>query len=1581
MRLFSLLLSLLVLLSVFLFALPAQAAGPAVHFDHLTIDDGLSQNTINDIVQDRRGFLWIATQDGLNRYDGYSFKIFRHDPQDPNSISNNWIQDIHEDSTGQLWVGTNGSGLNRFDPETEHFTRYKHDPSDPNSLSHDSVRSITQDNQGMLWFGTTGGGLNKLDLTSGQFSHFKPSDTDSNSISGDRVYHIYHDTQGIMWLATNVGLTRFDTKQQIFKHYRYSEHDAGSLSDDRVRTVYEDSKGVLWVGTRGGLNRFDAKRQRFERFRHQMSDPHSLSDNLVRTIFEDTRGALWIGTGRGLDKFDRQKQRFEHFQHQPADIHSLSSNSVFCIIDDAQGAVWVGTDGGGLNKLDSQRQRFGHFKPLASDPYSLSNARVWGFHRDSLGQLWISTDDGLNRFDGTIQRFHHIRQQESDPNSLNSNRIGATHEASDGSLWVGTWGGGLNNFNSKTGLYQHFEHQPSDPHSLSQNRINDIFVDSTDTLWVGTWGGGLNRFNAQTGQFTHFRFSSSDTEGLSSDFINIIYEDSKTNLWIATAGGGLNRFNRQTQRFSHYKHQPSDPTSLSNDTVSSIYEDRQGTLWLGTDGGLDKFDMAGQSFSHYREKDGLPSDRVLGILEDNAGMLWLSTTKGLSRFNPVSKTFSNFNVHDGLQSNEFNSGASFKGADGELFFGGINGFNRFYPENIKDDTQPPVVVLTDFLIANQSVPIKVDDAPQSSKHHSIQPSEQTVFSLPKSIDALSQMTLGYRQNLISFEFAALQFANPMMNRYAYQLQGQDEDWIYTDAKNRRATYTNLPAGDYTLRVKASNKDGYWNEQGKSLNITVLPPPWKTWWAYLIYALLLMSVILAFVHVQHQKVLQERAVVRQLTEVDKLKDGFLANTSHELRTPLNGIIGLAESLIDGATGPLPDDTKNNLTMIVHSGQRLANLINDILDFSKLKSKDIPLNLVAVDLRTAVEVTLTMTAVLADEKNLKLINDVPTGLSPAEADEDRLQQILFNMIGNAIKFTENGSVTVTASQNEDTLSINIIDTGVGIPPDKQKSIFDSFEQVDSSATREYGGTGLGLTVTRQLIELHGGTIELESSSAQGSTFTFTLAVSTNIPAKKSQADKSQATKSAKSKLERHHAVTVDHAQQVVGEGKKGFRKSLKKGLSRGWKKGGKRRMTAVSGQNDGHNAPFHILVVDDEPINQQVLSNHLSGLNYRVSTALSGELALELFEQDYSFDLILLDVMMPRMSGYEVARIIRQEFTATELPIIMLTAKNQVEDLVEGFSCGANDYLAKPFAKAELLARIKTHLNLMKINAAYARFLPEEFLRLLEHESVVDVRLGDQSENEMTVLYLDIHDFSELSEQMDAKGNFDFLNEYLGYLIPQIRSNGGFIDRYIGDAVIALFPGEADDAVNAAVAILKQIHEFNALRQSQSLEPISIGIGLHTGSLLLGTVGDNYRMEGTVISDALDMAAYISSLSPTYGASLMISEPCFVKLAPDNGFSHRQLGRIQPKGKKQMIQMIEVFDGDKSAMIDLKRQSMDNFENALVQYYEKDFESSARLFKRVLKANADDKTASLYHQRSAQLMVKGVKNAWNGAELMG
>jgi signal transduction histidine kinase/class 3 adenylate cyclase/ActR/RegA family two-component response regulator len=694
---------------------------------------------------------------------------------------------------------------------------------------------------------------------------------------------------------------------------------------------------------------------------------------------------------------------------------------------------------------------------------------------------------------------------------------------------------------------------------------------------------------------------------------------------------------------------------------------------------------------------------------------------------------------------------------------------------------------------------------------------------------------------------------------------------------------------------------------------------------------------------------------ELKRLDKLKNEFLANTSHELRTPLNGIIGIAESLIDGATGELPQTTQTNLQLIISSGRRLANLVNDIIDFSKLRHKNLELQLKPVDIHAITNLVLSLSQPSAKSKKLQLINAIPTNLPPAEADENRLQQILYNLVGNAIKFTPSGTVEVSAkvvighqslvmspkrlsndkrqmTNNQGQIAITISDTGIGIPSDKFDSIFESFEQAEGSTARVYGGTGLGLAVTKQLVELHGGEISVNSKVGEGSQFTFTLPISHSQVASTPEIP----VISDNINLE---LITSKNLQSQIPHGKE-----------------------------------FKVLIVDDEPVNRQVLVNNLSLYDYTLSEASNGQEALELIENGFIPDIILLDIMMPQMTGYEVCQQIRLRYPAHELPIVMLTAKNQVEDIVEGFESGANDYLCKPIQKREMLSRIKTHLNLAKITLSYNRFVPHNFLKFLEKESIIDVKLGDQVQQEMTILFSDIRSFTTLSEEMSPQETFNFINSYLSRVSPLIREHNGFIDKYIGDAIMALFPESADDAVQAALAMQKEVTLYNEHQQQQGYPPISIGIGLHTGNLTLGTIGESERMETTVIADAVNLASRLEGLTNYYGAGILVSEHTLSRLSDLQTYSYRLIDRVRVKGKNEPVAIYELYHEDLELFYQLKSEIKTKFEQAIVTYNCQDFRGAIKMFKEILAMNPQDKAAMLYIKRCEHYQQYGVEEGW-------
>ena len=700
--------------------------------------------------------------------------------------------------------------------------------------------------------------------------------------------------------------------------------------------------------------------------------------------------------------------------------------------------------------------------------------------------------------------------------------------------------------------------------------------------------------------------------------------------------------------------------------------------------------------------------------------------------------------------------------------------------------------------------------------------------------------------------------------------------------------------------------------------------------------------------------EQKQAREALAHANTMKDSFLANTSHELRTPLNGIIGIAESLIEGAAGPLTASQRQNVEMMGTSARRLAHLVNDILDFSKLRHRALDLQRNAVDVRVVADIVIALARTLIALKPIEVLNHIPADAPLVHADGNRLQQILHNLIGNAIKFTAEGRVQLTAEVVGSQLAISVIDTGIGIPADQFGRIFESFEQADGSTEREYGGTGLGLAITRQLVELHGGEITVTSSVGRGSRFTFTVPVSAEVRSAETTAQAAQLAV----RLSRVHANEDEEARVSP--------------------------LTPDAGPVDeepeaelARNRGVHILAVDDEPVNLQVLRNYLSLRQYNITLATSGHEALELLRSNNRFDLVILDVMMPRMSGYECCRKIRELHSLNALPVLMLTAKNQVDDLVAGFDAGANDYLTKPFSRHELLSRVRTHVHLGRIHSAYGRFVPHEFLGFLNKESLVDVQAGDQVQKLMTVLFADIRGFTSLSEKMTLQENFTFINEFLGQMEPCIRTHHGFIDKFIGDAIMALFGAIGDDAVQAALTMLQRLDTLNAEHAAADsrTEPVRIGVGLHTGSLILGTVGGEKRLDSTVISDAVNLASRVESLTKAYDVTLLLTGETHASLRNPEKFNLRVIDRVGVSGKSQTTELYEVFDADPPERRALKRKTLAHFDRGFVLYRRRQFHEAAAKFEAALAVLPDDQPAQILLDRCRRLASTGVPDNWD------
>jgi signal transduction histidine kinase/ligand-binding sensor domain-containing protein/CheY-like chemotaxis protein/HPt (histidine-containing phosphotransfer) domain-containing protein len=1066
----------------------AQPPVPQVrpmYFEHLTMRDGLSQGTVMSILQDSEGYLWLATESGLNRYDGYSIRTYRRERGNEHALASDYIWTVSEDARGDLWLATIGGGVARWDRRTDRFQHFRHDPANPDSIASDAIRTLLIDAQGRIWIGTEEQGLDVLDPQTGRVRHFRHENGNARSLAHDAVYALYADRAGRIWVGTDGGLSRYEPSSDDFVSY------TSGFGDLRVRAIREDHTGVLWIGTLGGgLNRLDADTGRIGSFRHDSANPASLSSDRVQAILEDDAHRLWVATPEALNLFDRATGTFVRYARDADNPQSLRDGDVMSLYQDRGGVLWVGTRNAGASHWNPGSWLLGHYQsPI------VRNSPVTSFADDGAGKVWVGSPEGLVELDTRTGGERRYRRGSEHALPIGDDRVMALLHDRRGTLWIGTMTAGLYGYQPANGTARAYRHAADDPATLPANGIMALYEDRRGDLWVGTFGGGLARIDAQSGAVTRYPHSDeARADALSSPRASAIVEDTRGRLWVGTIGGGLNLFDRRTGQFHRFRRNDTDPRSLSDDAIYALHVDRHGELWIGTaGGGLDR--MVGSSdqpeeirFENQAAASGMTSQVVYGIESDAEGRLWLSTNTGLAVFDARTRSTRLFHEAHGLQGEDFNFNAHYRGRDGTLYFGGNNGFNAFQPDSVTSDVPPPRLVLTSVSKLNRALPL--EDMPGPAR----------------------PLELAYDDKLVTFEFAALDFTSPVNNRYTYRLEGFDADWI--DAgRLHRATYTNLDAGEYVFRVRAANADGVWTPDGLSIPVRVAAAPWNTAWARALYALIALSVLGYAWRLQHlrraraerySRELEHTVRVRtheleerneQLQVLSRAKSDFVARMSHELRTPMNGVLGMTGLLLDTRL----DAAQRRFAEAIHrSADSLLAIVNDVLDFSKIEAGRLQLDPVKCDIGELVAQTVEMLAARAASKGIELLCDAPARPLPrVRADAVRLRQVLVNLGGNAVKFTERGEVTlrvVPLSCDSGYLKVRleVTDTGVGIEPEHQTRIFEEFAQADASTTRRFGGTGLGLSISRQIVELMGSRLTLESRPGEGSTFAFELTV---------------------------------------------------------------------------------------------------------------------------------------------------------------------------------------------------------------------------------------------------------------------------------------------------------------------------------------------------------------------------------------------------------------------------------------------------------------------------------------------------------
>ena len=1192
-------------------------------------------------IQDSQGFMWFGGVSGLARYDGLSAKIYRNDPQNPHSLSLNWVQDLLVDQQGRLWVATRGGGLNLYDSVADNFIRFQHEPENPNSLSHNIVTSLFERADGTLWVATNGGGLNLFDPRRQTFTRYQHSTDNTGSLGSNNLWRVYEDHEGIVWVGTSgAGLIRFNVQTGVFSRFLHDSKNVASLSHNDVWAIYEDRQRRLWVGTHGGgLNLLNKDSGEFIRYRHDSKNKHSLSEGFILAIGEREDGTLLVAIeGGGLNVFNPSTGRSQYYWHEPSDSLSLPSSKVRSLYQDKDGDWWFGHFPSGASRINPYAISFDNFQHDPLDGNSLSHNSILRLAEDDFGNLWVGTEDGLNYIDRSNSVITRYTRTPGSQESLQASAVIAVLQDSYNDVWAGTWGGGLSRLNSTTGVFTHFQPDAADPYSIGGDRIWSLFEDANKNLWAGTATAGLYLYDRDANRFSAFRAIHNDPSSISSDQVVSFYEDSLGDFWVGT-DGGLNLMNRETGSFDRYMHIEGDPYSLSSNFIWCITEDSNSVIWLGTHGGgLNKLDRETGRFTVYRAKDGLPGDTVVGIVEDDKGYLWVSTEGGLSRFDPRTETFRNYDTQHGLPGHVFNRPAYLKTSKGELIFGSTKGLSIFNPADLFEDVLPPSVVLTGFELFNQQVEIDATNSP-----------------LKQAIHIADQLTLKYDQSVFSLSFAALNYRIPQKNQYAYKLDGFEMNWNYVGNK-RTATYTNLDPGFYIFRVKAANSEGVWNEDGVSIEIRVLPPWWKTWWAYILYAVIALAVVILYTRYHRKQLAYVEELVEQRTSqlqqaklvaekekksaeyANQAKSRFLANMSHEIRTPMNGVLGMLAILI---RGKLTLDQYRKANLAKSSAESLLVIINDILDFSKIDAGKLDLEILDFDPRSVLGDLCEGLAWKAQQKGVEMVVDMLNiEQSFVVGDPGRLRQVLTNLVSNSIKFTEAGEIIIRASIKEGVdsnmiFTCSVTDTGIGIAQQKQQQLFSAFTQADSSTTREYGGTGLGLAIASQLCELMGGGIRVVSAPGQGSCFTVTLNLQSS------------------GKSERLvPSVNVD---------------------------------------------ALDILVVDDNKICREVLRAQLEYWGGAVTVAASGPLAMALLieraqQRDVKmFDIALIDMQMPGMDGVELGDQIRSSSDLKGVKLIMMTSMGKEGDAQNLSELGFDAYFPKPAKTADLMGALSIAMD--------------------------------------------------------------------------------------------------------------------------------------------------------------------------------------------------------------------------------------------------------------------------------------------------
>lgn len=1232
-------------------------------FENLSTAEGLSSSTCLEVFQDRQGFLWFGTIDGLNKYNGYEFKIYRPVLNDSTSISNNRINVIQEDKQGNLWIGTN-NGLNFFDRKTECFKHVKlYEGFSGSNESKKIISLLYDEKKNQLWVGT-GDGLVKLilkkdtrDLKGLNKTHYESIVSDVNTLDNGNVNAIVKDKEGFVWLVTNgQHLNRYNAEKDDFDRFLIQSEKPYELNHLPKR-IYVDSNNHFWIGNdASNVILWDKKANTFEHV--------SLTKESVPfyTFYEDSSEKLWVVTdGAGILVYNRENKKIHHIQKKSSDLFSLPGNQISDVIEARDGVFWLGTYNNGVIKLDMKKSSFGHYYYQEGRGNGLDAKIVQSVLQDSKGRIWLGAyNGGLNLFDEKTNSFKSYGHDAENNTSLSSNKILYTFEASNGCVWVCTLDGGLNKFNPENKKFKRFYHDQLEESSLGQNSVWTGVEDKQGRVWLGLRNEGVDILDSKKSEFHHFKIGGNKQSGLLSNSIFFMFIDSSKRLLVGTSLG-LNYVNLNELEGGIVPEKINfnnvDVEGVLGNQINHITEDYLHNIWLGTDIGVYKLDANLNLVKSYFTQDGLPNNLITGIQEDLDHNLWITTRSGLSFLNPETDQFKNFNTQDGIQGMEYQSKSIERTQDGKILIGGINGFNIFDPQDIS---------ITSWAILKS----KITGLKVNNEYVHVGEEINSDFTLTAPVSEIKSMVLDYDQANLTFDFISLYFQNQDQVRYAYKMEGLNEDYVEA-GKNRTVNYSNLQPGEYVFSIKSSINDDWDLAPVSSVRIKLNSPPWKTWWAYTFY------VIVGFVFLWYaQKYYTKRINRVQEREFDQMKLEFFINVSHEFRTPLTLILNPLEKLITGY--PNPETVKTSALSIQRSARRLLYLVNQLLDYRKMEVGMAPLQLQKGDIIKFTNDIYSLFKDVTDKKEIVYSFESKSNQLNSFFDVDKIEKILTNLISNAIKFTDSGQaikVIVDKKTKGDAslgkfpkektklkeyIEIVVEDTGIGMEKEHVGKIFSRFYNVDANKT----GTGIGLNFTKGLVEIHGGEIFVESEYQKGSTFVV------RIPYYKTA--KSSEVINVKDEFLINSMKSVEYDMLISDATQKA---------------------ATIEEDTENDKKLPKLLVVEDNKELREHLKNELKPF-YKILEAVNGEEGLAKVTKYYP-DVVVSDVMMPKMDGFELCRRIKSEFETCHIPVVLLTARALGEDRIEGYKTGADGYLGKPFNINVLKARIDNLLEAKRV----------------------------------------------------------------------------------------------------------------------------------------------------------------------------------------------------------------------------------------------------------------------------------------------